>query len=235
MKTLFFNILSASLVVSLIISISMFTYATFYYTYMPNIVYKESLNIQFSPCLVPSGICSYPNATLKLNPKKKLLMTGQPYSISAMLKLPQSSRNQLQGMFMSCLKVMKKDMKNIISKSCKSSALGIKSHILMWMESIFYSPLLISGLTTESQWITVEYFEDFIDYPGDQADSLVVEIQSQSLEVETVIILIHAHLFGMRYIMHHFPLISLLSGVFISVLIVSVIVIISWIRLIAGH
>ena len=80
----------------------------------------------------------------------------------------------------------------------------------------------------------MEYFEDFIDYPGDQADSLVVEIQSQSLEVETVIILIHAHLFGMRYIMHHFPLISLLSGVFISVLIVSVIVIISWIRLFVG-
>ena len=121
MKTIFFNILSASLVVSLITSISIFTYATFYHTYMPNIVYKESLNIQFSPCHVLSGICSYPNATLKLNPKKKLLMTGQPYSISAMLKLPQSSRNQLQGMFMSCMKVMKRDMMNIVKKSCKSS------------------------------------------------------------------------------------------------------------------
>ena len=140
MKTLFFNILSASLVVSLIISISMFTYATFYYTYMPNIVYKESLNIQFSPCLVPSGICSYPNANLKLNPKKKLLITGQPYSISAMLKLPQSSMNQLQGMFMSCMKGMKRDMMYIITNSFKSITLGIKSDILMWMESIFYSP-----------------------------------------------------------------------------------------------
>ena len=80
----------------------------------------------------------------------------------------------------------------------------------------------------------MEYFEDFIDYPGDQADSLVVEIQSQDIEVETVIMIIHAQLFGMRYIMHHFPLSSLLSGVFISVLIVSVIVIISWIRLFVG-
>ena len=157
-------------------------------------------------------------------------MTGQPYSISAMLKLPQSSRNQLQGMFISCMKVMKRDMMNIITNSCKSNTLGIKSDILMWMESIFYSPLLIS----ESQWITVEYFEDFIDYPGDQADSLVVEIQSQSLEVETVIIMIHAQLFGLRYIMHHFPLVSLFSGVFTRILIVSVIVIISCIILFAG-
>ena len=173
LKSLFFNVISASLILGLIISVSIFTYGSFYFAYMPNTVYQESLNLQFTPCGHTAGMCSYPHATLQLERSKQLMMmTGQTYSISAMMKLPQTPNNQLQGIFMSCVKLYGKD-KHMLTKSCKSSTPQIKSQVLKMMETIFYSPLLLSSImSAQSQWITEEYFADFIDDPEDSLSSM---------------------------------------------------------------
>ena len=109
LKKLFYNLLTALLTVSLILSVSVFTYGAFYFAYMPAEVrtfqlflynpplqvHEESLNFQFSPCISTSGVCSFPNATLVLDPRNHRLMIGQHYSIDLLLEMPDSVANQV--------------------------------------------------------------------------------------------------------------------------------------------
>ena len=110
-RKIVYNILTFLLTITLIFGVSIFTYGTFYFAYMPSEVFAlnnkvlelvvitqvhdEEINFQFSPCLTSPGPCSFPNASLKLDRRKHRLMTGQPYRLSLSLELPESSENQV--------------------------------------------------------------------------------------------------------------------------------------------
>ena len=117
-RKIVYNILTFLLTITLIFGVSIFTYGTFYFAYMPSEVivlnaamqqqqedrsccispsqvHDEEINFQFSPCLASPGPCSFPNASLKLDRRRHRLMTGQPYRLSLSLELPESSENQV--------------------------------------------------------------------------------------------------------------------------------------------
>ena len=98
--------------ITLILGVSIFTYGTFYFTYMPSQVshtrtlsggpgitsqvHDEEVNFQFRPCLKRPGACSFPNTSLVLDTRRHRLMLGQPYRLSLSLELPESPENQVR-------------------------------------------------------------------------------------------------------------------------------------------
>lgn len=218
--------------------VSIFTYGTFYFAYMPTEVHEEEVNFQFSSCPKTQGACSFPNCTLELNPRKHRLMIGQPYRIAVTLDVPESLENQELGMFMSCLTIVGNNGDPII-KICKSSILEFKpimvdrSSLLRVMETMVFSPLLLTGATSQKQRLDIVYTSEFYNDPGNMAARIEMEIQSQFIQIYSSHLRIHAELSGLRYVMHHHPWLSSLSGILANVAVLTIIILISWTRLFA--
>eukprot|EP00092_Neocalanus_flemingeri_P082141 GFUD01102773.1.p1 GENE.GFUD01102773.1~~GFUD01102773.1.p1 ORF type:complete len:166 (+),score=42.00 GFUD01102773.1:1-498(+) len=119
----------------------------------------------------------------------------------------------------------------VTATSCKSSILEFRSSLLRMMETIVFSPFLLTSTTTQRQWITINYFSDFYDDPTAPASRIVVELQSKFIQVYTTRLQVHAQLSGLRHIMHHHPWISSISGVVANIIILTIIILISWTRI----
>lgn len=230
-RDLIFSLLTMILTVVLIVLVAIFLYGTFYYAYMPIEVHEESVNLLFVPCRDSVGrMCSFPNASLTLDINRKhRLMTGQPYSISILMEVPDSTTNQGLGMFISCLKVRSAD-KKVVAQSCRSSILEFRSNLLRVIETLVFSPFLLLGTTTQRQWVRVNYFRDFVDDPESPAREVVLEIQSEFLQVYSTKIQMTAELTGLRHIMYHHPWVSTFTAVLSNILLLTTIILVSWTR-----
>merc|ERR1711971_920421 len=134
-RELVHNLVAGVLTTALVLSLSIFLYATFYHAYMPVEVHEEHLQLQFIPCDTKPALCSFPNATL---PLKMSLMSGQAYSMALLLEVPDSPINQGLGMFLSCLSVL--GAEGEAARTCRSSILEYRSELLRTLTVI----LLIS-------------------------------------------------------------------------------------------
>jgi len=226
-RMMIYNSVATVLTFMLIVALSFFFYGTFYYAYMPLQVHEHPINLQFQPCADNPGVCSYPNASMQLN-KKIRLMTGQPYSISLKLDVPDSTINQNVGMFMSCMKVHMQDSKFV--DSCQSAILEFRSQFLIYLETLVFSPFLVSGTSSQKQWLTVDFFDKYFDDPHNPASSADIQIQSRFLQVYAATVLIHAEFSGLRHIIYHHPWISTAVGVCGNFILLSTIILISWAR-----
>merc|ERR1712168_295189 len=226
-RMVLYNSVATVLTFMLIVALSFFFYGTFYYAYMPLQVHEHPINLQFQPCADNPGVCSYPNASMQLN-KKIRLMTGQPYSISLKLDVPDSTVNQNVGMFMSCMKIHMQDSKSV--DSCQSAILEFRSQFLIYLETLVFSPFLVSGTSSQKQWLTVDYFNKYFDDPHNPASRADITIQSRFLQVYAATVLIHAEFSGLRHIIYHHPWISTAVGVCGNFILLSTIILISWTR-----
>lgn len=227
-RMMVYNSVATVLTFMLIVALSFFFYGTFYYAYMPLQVHEHPINLQFQPCADNPGVCSYPNASMQLN-KKIRLMTGQPYSISLKLDVPDSTVNQQNvGMFMSCMKIYMQDSKSV--DSCQSAILEFRSQFLIYLETLVFSPFLVSGTSSQKQWLTVDYFNKYFDDPHNPASRADITIQSRFLQVYAATVLIHAEFSGLRHIIYHHPWISTAVGVCGNFILLSTIILISWTR-----
>ena len=71
-------------------------------------------------------------------------MTGQPYSVSVALELPESPVNLDAGMFMACLS-MRSSQGEVVASECRATMLRYRSERLRIMETIVFAPALLSG------------------------------------------------------------------------------------------
>merc|ERR1712025_380224 len=83
------SLLSTILTCVLVLALSVFLYATFYYAYMPMEMHHIPVHLQFQPCEDMNARCSFPSAQLRLSRNQKLHQ-GQTYSISLKLEIPDS-------------------------------------------------------------------------------------------------------------------------------------------------
>jgi len=222
------SLLAAILTTSLVVSLAIFLYATFYHAYMPVEVHEENLELQFQPCDTKPALCSFPNASWILNRNKKQLMAGQPYSVALLLEVPDSPTNQGLGMFQSCVTVG--TVRGARERSCRSSILEYRSEMLRFIETMVLSPLFLTGVTTQRQWVRVNYFTDFQDDPSSPTTDFFLEIQSKFIQVYTAKMEIHAQLSGLRHLMYHHPWVSSVTGILANILTLSIIILMSWSR-----
>ena len=65
---------------------------------------------------------------------------------------------------------------------------GPRSWLLRLLETLVYSPLLLTGATTQRQWLEISYFTEFYNDPGNMAATITITIQSQFIQVTTLAI-----------------------------------------------
>jgi len=222
------SFLSTILTCVLVLALSVFLYATFYYAYMPMEMHHIPVHLQFQPCKDTNARCSFPSAQLRLSRNQKLHQ-GQTYSISLKLEIPDSPVNEDHGMFMTCLQISSASGDQI-GESCKSSIAQYRSPLLRTMETVTYSPTLLTGWSTQKQEVLINYFSNFQTDPRTPAEVITVEIKSKHLEVAEASLEIHAELKGLKYLMYRHPWISSFFGISTFISILATIIIVSWAR-----
>merc|ERR1719339_603056 len=132
-------------------------------------------------------------------------------------------------MFMSCLKISSTSGEQI-GEACKSSISEYRSSLLRTMETISYSPALLTGFSAQKQELHINYFSNFQTDPHTPAEVITVEIHSKHLQVTEASLEIHAELKGLRHLMYRHPWVSSFLGVSTNILILTTIILISWAR-----
>merc|ERR1719178_18408 len=226
------SLLSTLMTFVLIVLTALFLYATFYYSYMPQDIYKLPVHLEFEPCNSTVEKCSNPIGTVRLG-KGEPLVQGQTYSMSLMVEVPDTQANEDHGMFMSCLSIASRSGV-MIERSCKSSMLEYRSGLLRVMETLFFAPSLLLGFSTQKQELQVDYFSQFETNPHTPGEVLTIEVLSKHIQVKEATMEIVAELRGLRYIMHRHPWISAFVGVGSNLAMLVMIILVSWTRFLTG-
>ncbi|XP_023263077.1 seipin-like isoform X1 [Seriola lalandi dorsalis] len=232
-------------VILLLLWLAAFLYGSFYYSYMPKAAFSTPVHYYYrTDCESPSSfLCSYPVANISLMRNKKHVLTfGQAYQISLQLELPESPTNQELGMFMVKTTCFSRDGGQIASSarsarqllstsSSRFSMLRYRSDLLRTMGTLLFLPAFLSGAIEQKQMLEVELFSDFTDDPYAPSVTAVIEILSNKVQIYSSQLYVHAHFTGIRYLLFYFPVSSALVGVSSNFIFLSVLFILSYMRL----
>ena len=178
------------------------------------------------------GTCNNPYAELQLSSLRSPMYfaRGQLYKFRLDMVLPESEINWNQGMFMVRLKLIDNQKKQIVNIA-KPVILKYKSPLLRIIYTVFYWPLLVVGLMTETQSTSIMLIEDFSEgsYPNvGPLTEAIIQIEARQIQIEPPSkLVIHAHLQGLRYYMFNWPLTSALFGTFTIASFLSVLTLLS--------
>lgn len=228
-SALLLSLLSTILTGVLVFAVSVFMYATFYYSYIPLEVRNLPVNLQFQPC--PGHTvdrCSYPRATVILSRKHQLLQS-QLYSIRLTMALPDSPSTEEVGMFMSCINITSAS-DELIARSCKSAVSDYRSPLLRTLDTLAYFPALVTGYSSQKQILNIDYFIEYQPDPHTPAHSIQLEVQSNHLQVSSTHLHIEASLTGLRHLMYRHSWISSILGVGTIMLAITTVIAVSWAR-----
>lgn len=220
-------------VLVLLLWVSIFLYGSFYYSYMPTVSFTTPVEYYYrTDCDASSStLCSFPMANVSLlkNGRDQVMMYGQPYRISLELEMPESPANQQLGMFMVKMSCYAKSG-HIVKSVARSAMLHYRSGLLQTLSTLFLSPLLISGVLEQKQFVEVELLADHWENSYQPITGAVIEIQSRSVQVYGAQLRIHAHFTGIRYFLYNFPLMSAVIGVASNFTFLSVMVLFSYLQ-----
>ncbi|KAH0541176.1 seipin [Cotesia glomerata] len=209
--------------------ISIFLYTAFYYAYMPNMQHIRPVHFEFDSCEKLKGPCGWPSAFVRFTKKQQFLMVGQPYKINLYLEMPESTTNKELGMFMVCSSLHTHNH-GIVDKSCRPTMLHYRSTLLHYLTTLAFSPMLIFGAREEKQNIMLELYRNFEEDQNHPVTSISIEIQSKFIEFYSATIEIHAHLYGLRYLMFHWPILTAIIGITTNLFFISLIFILSYLH-----
>ena len=105
-----------------------------------------------------------------------------------------------------------------------------RSELLRVMETFVFAPVLLSGHSTEKQFLRIEFIEDFMDNPLSPAVQMDIQILSRFIEIYNVQFQVHARFAGLRYLMFYYPVISAVFGVALNMGFLSILILLSWYR-----
>nr|XP_046262106.1 seipin-like isoform X2 [Scatophagus argus] len=225
--------LVVSSVVFLLLWMAAFLYGSFYHSYMPKAAFSTPVHYYYrTDCESPASfLCSYPVANISLMRNKKHVLTfGQAYRVSLQLEMPDSPVNRELGMFMIKTTYFSREGGQVAS-SARSSMLRYRSDLLRHLGTLLFLPAFLSGATEQKQVLEVELFSDYTDDPYAPSVSAVIEILSNKVQIYSSQFYIHAHFTGLRYLLFNFPLLSALVGVSSNFVFLSLLFVLSYVRL----
>lgn len=232
-------------VVLLLLWVAAFLYGSFYYSYMPKAAYSTSVHYYYRTDCESQGSfrCSYPVANISLMRNKKHVLTfGQAYRISLQLEMPDSPANHDLGMFMIKTTCFSQDGGQVASSarsarqllsasSSRFSMLRYRSDLLRTIGTLLFLPAFLTGATEQKQTLEVELFSDYTDDPYAPSTTAVIEILSNKVQIYSSQFYVHAHFTGIRYFLFYYPVLSALVGVSSNFIFLSVLFILSYLRL----
>ncbi|KAM6937491.1 seipin-like [Xenentodon cancila] len=221
----------------LLLWVSIFLYGSFYYSYMPSVRFATPVHFYYtSDCDAPeSALCSFPRANISFmrNQRDQVMANGQPYRVSLELEMPESPVNQQLGMFMISMSCYTRDGK-IVSTVGRSTMLHYRSHFLQTLSTLFYSPVLLTGMAEQKQLIEVELFSDYKTNAYQPTVGAVIEVHSKRVQIYSSQLRIHAYFTGIRYVMYNFPLTSAVIGVATNFAFLSVVALFGYLQFVWG-
>ena len=225
-------------VIVLLLWVSIFLYGSFYYSYMPTVSFSTPVHYQYkTDCHLsePLHLCSYPTANVSLlkNGRDQVMVNGQPYRVSLELEMPESPVNEQLGMFMVKMSCYAKGGETV-SSVARSTMLHYRSTVLQTLSTLFFSPILMTGITEQKQLVDVELFADYRTNAYLPPIGAVIEIHSKRVQIYSAQLRIHAYFTGVRYVLYNFPLTSAFLGVASNFAFLSVIVLFSYLQFIWG-
>ncbi|XP_038556138.1 seipin-like isoform X1 [Micropterus salmoides] len=235
-------------VVLLLLSIATFLYGSFYYSFMPKAAFSTPVHYYYrTDCESPASLlCSYPVANISLMRNKKHVLTfGQTYRMSLQLEMPESQANQELGMFMVKIGCFSQEGGQVASSarsagqllsasSSRFSMLRYHSDLLGSLRTLLLLPAFLSGAAEQKQVLEVELFSDYTEDPYAPSSTAVIEILSKKVQIYSSQLYIHAHFTGIRHFMFNFPILSALVGVSSNFIFLSLVFILSYLRLLVG-
>nr|XP_046173461.1 seipin-like isoform X3 [Oncorhynchus gorbuscha] len=226
-----------SCVLVLLVWVAIFLYGSFYYSYMPTVSFSTPVHYHYSTDCDASNsvLCSFPMANISLlkNGKDQVMIYGQPYRISLELEMPESPVNEHLGMFMIKMSCYTKDGQTV-AVVARSAMLHYRSGLLQTLNTLLFSPLLLTGMTEQKQLVEVELFSDYKANSYQPTVGAVIEIQSRRVQIYSAQLRIHAFFTGIRYLLYNFPLTSAVIGVASNFAFLSVIVLFGYLQFIWG-
>lgn len=232
MKGIVYQTFMFSLTSGLLILISIFMYGSFYFAFVPSPIHQGPVHLTFNPCHTEPGKCGFLNATIQMSDRNPVLMTGQSYTVSLSLEMPESEVNKNLGMFMSCAQLLSRESK--VSKSaCRSAMMKYRSESLRTLELYFTWPGLITGYVDEKQYVHIPLFDDYMDDPLNPAVKIHFQVMSRYAEVYSASYRIDAQFSGLRYLMFYYPVTAALVGISLNLFILAAVFVLSWYRFFA--
>lgn len=224
-------------VILLVFWVALFLYGSFYYSFMPTANYITPVYFAYrTDCSTPHhAMCSFPVANISLlkNGKHEIMTYGQPYQITLELEMPESPANQQLGMFLVKMSPYSK-AGQILDISARSAMLHYRSSLLRALDTMMFSPMLLSGVSEQKQSVMVELYSEFRDNSYKPIVGAAIEIHSQHIQIYRANLFIFAHFTGIRYLLYHFPLMSALIGVMSNFAFLSLIIILSYLQFSLG-
>ena len=123
------------------------------------------------------------------------LIQGQAYKIVSRLSLPDSGANADHGMFMTCLTFTTADGVTV-EQSCKSSMLEYRSPLQKMIDTLVFTPLLLTGISKQNQQVNINFFQNFQLDSQQLGEIFTLDILSRQLEISEASIAIFAELTG---------------------------------------
>ncbi|XP_067313110.1 BSCL2 lipid droplet biogenesis associated, seipin, like isoform X2 [Pseudorasbora parva] len=220
-------------VILLLFWVALFLYGSFYYSFMPTANFITPVHFFYrTDCPSPHHpMCSFPvaNVSLLKNGKHQVMTYGQPYQITLQLDMPESPANQELGMFLVKIAPYSK-AGQIVDVSTRSAMLHYRSALLQALDTVVFSPMLLTGASEQKQSIIVELYSEFKDDSYKPIVGAAIEIHSQNIQIYRAHLYIFAHFTGIRYLLYNFPLISALIGVMSNFTFLSLISILSFLQ-----
>lgn len=224
-------------VLVLLLWVSVFLYGSFYYSYMPTVSFSTPVHFYYASDCDASGsaLCSFPRANISFmkNDRDQVMANGQPYRISLELEMPESPVNEELGMFMVQMFLYTRGG-HIVSSVGRSTMLHYRSSLLHTLSTLFFSPLLLTGMTEQKQLVEVELFSNYKTNAYQPTVGSIIEIQSKRVQIYSSQLRIHAYFTGIRYVLYNFPLTAAVIGVATNFAFLSVIVLFSYLQFIWG-
>ncbi|XP_062277612.1 seipin-like [Scomber scombrus] len=224
-------------VLVLLLWVSIFLYGSFYYSYMPTVSFSTPVHFYYtSDCdASESALCSFPTANISFmkNERDQVMAFGQPYRISLDLEMPESPSNEQLGMFMVKMTSYAKSGKPVSSVG-RSTMLHYRSSLLQTLNTLLFSPLLLTGIAEQKQLVEVELFSDYRTNAYQPTVGAIIEIQSKRVQIYSSQLRIHAYFTGIRYVLYNFPLTSAVIGVATNFAFLSVLVLLSYLQFVWG-
>ncbi|XP_065119908.2 BSCL2 lipid droplet biogenesis associated, seipin, like isoform X2 [Paramisgurnus dabryanus] len=220
-------------VILLVFWVALFLYGSFYYSFMPTANYITPVYFSYrTDCSTPHhAMCSFPEANVSLlrNGKHQVMTYGQPYQITLELEMPESPANQQLGMFLVEMSLYTK-AGQIIDISARSAMLHYRSSLLQAMDTMIFSPMLLTGASEQKQSVTTELYSEFRDDSYKPTIGAVIRIYSQHIQIYRANLYIFAHFTGIRYLLYHFPLMTAIIGVMSNFAFLSFIIVLSFLQ-----
>ncbi|KAM4572699.1 seipin-like [Odontesthes bonariensis] len=221
----------------LLLWVSIFLYGSFYYSYMPSVSFSTPVHFYYaSDCDGPESVlCSFPTANISFmkNEREQVMANGQPYRVSLELEMPESPVNEQLGMFMVKMSCYIRGGQTV-STVGRSTMLHYRSNLLLSLSTLFFSPLLLTGLAEQKQLIEVELFSDYKTNAYQPTVGAVIEILSKRVQIYSSQLRIHAYFTGIRYVLYNFPLTSAVIGVATNFAFLSIIALFGYLQFIWG-